>query len=95
MSKAVILAVAAAYVAMSLISATAYALDKRAARKSRRRIRERTLHLLDLVGGWPGACIAQRLFHHKTRDRRFQIWFILTIVLHAAGWGLVIWLRYS
>ncbi|MBL8421138.1 MAG: cold shock and DUF1294 domain-containing protein, partial [Dechloromonas sp.] len=43
------------YAFVSLIAFAAYALDKSAARSGRWRTAESTLHLLSLVGGWPGA----------------------------------------
>jgi len=78
--------------AASLLAFVAYWSDKRRARAGRRRIRERTLHLWSLVGGWPGALVAQRIFRHKTRDLRFLIVYWLTVALHLAGWGAAIWL---
>ncbi len=70
----------------SLVSLASYGLDKRRARLGERRIRERTLHLLDALGGWPGGLMAQRLFRHKTRDLKFQCLFWLTVAGHAALW---------
>jgi hypothetical protein len=40
---------------VSLITFVAYALDKRAARLGRPRTPESTLHVPELLGGWPGA----------------------------------------
>ena len=74
------------YVLASAVTFGAYAFDKFAARQGRRRIRERTLHLLALCGGWPGAWLAQRLLHHKSVKRRFQAVFWSIVILH----GLVL-----
>jgi uncharacterized membrane protein YsdA (DUF1294 family) len=49
-----------------------YGVDKYAARKNWRRIRESTLHLFGLAGGWPGALVAQQLFRHKTAKQPFR-----------------------
>jgi uncharacterized membrane protein YsdA (DUF1294 family) len=57
------------YAGASLIAFVAYALDKAAARAGRWRTQESTLHLLALIGGWPGALLAQRQFRHKTARR--------------------------
>lgn len=57
--------IAAVYGLMSLIAFLAYYLDKRAARLDRPRTPEATLHVLELLGGWPGALLAQRLIRHK------------------------------
>ncbi len=42
----------------SLASFAAYGFDKRRAGTGGRRVPERTLHLLALLGGWPGAILA-------------------------------------
>jgi uncharacterized membrane protein YsdA (DUF1294 family) len=39
------------------------------------------LHALAPLGGWPGALLAQRLFHHKTLKMSFQLVFRLTAAL--------------
>lgn len=77
------------YSFLSLITFIAYAIDKLAARRGGERIRERTLHLLALCGGWPGALAGQWLFRHKTRKPSFQACFWLTVLLNGAlllGW---------
>ena len=70
----------ALYVAMSLITFTAYALDKSAARRSAQRISEQALLSLGILGGWPGAILAQRQFRHKTRKLPFLIAFWAVVV---------------
>lgn len=74
--------VAALYGAASLLCFGAYALDKSAATAGRRRTPERTLLLLGLVGGWPGALLAQQLLRHKTRKTRFRVAFWATVALN-------------
>ena len=76
------------YLAASAITLLVYALDKSAARKDRRRTRESTLHLLSLVGGWPGALAAQQLLRHKSAKPSFQAVFWLTVAVNVAvvGW---------
>lgn len=69
----------------SLLSFALYGWDKRQARRAEARIPEKTLHLLALVGGWPGAWAAQRTFRHKTRKRSFQLIFWATVLLHIAA----------
>lgn len=67
---------------LSLITYVLYALDKSAARGRRHRVPERTLHLLSLLGGWPGALLAQHMLRHKTAKPRFLFVFWLTVLGH-------------
>jgi uncharacterized membrane protein YsdA (DUF1294 family) len=82
------------YLLASMVCFAAYALDKSAARAGTRRTPERTLLLLGLAGGWPGAVLAQQWLRHKTRKQPFQSLFWLTVAAHAAlagwlGWRLL------
>ena len=81
-------AVFALYLGASAVTFIAYAVDKSASRKDQWRISEFALHLLALIGGWPGALAAQRLLRHKTRKQPFQIVFWVTAVMNcgALGW---------
>jgi uncharacterized membrane protein YsdA (DUF1294 family)/cold shock CspA family protein len=65
------------YFGFSLINFIAYAFDKSKAQRGAWRIKESTLHFFSLVGGWPGAAIAQQLLRHKSQKRefRFIVWF--------------------
>jgi hypothetical protein len=36
---------------------------------------EKVLHASELLGGWPGALLAQQLFRHKTRKVSYQLVF--------------------
>jgi len=67
------------YGVMSQLCFCVYGFDKLAARQGWRRARERTLHLLALLGGWPGAWLAQHVFCHKTVKPAFRRWFWLTV----------------
>lgn len=78
-----------AYGAASLLCFVAYWKDKRAAVANRWRTPESTLLLLGLVGGWPGAVVAQQTLRHKTVKRSFQSAFWVTVVLHVAVAGAV------
>ena len=72
------------YLAASAASIVVYAVDKSAARHGRWRTSENMLHLLAVIGGWPGALVAQRLFRHKSRKPSFQAAFVLTVVVNCA-----------
>ena len=79
-------------ISYSVLSATAfmlYAHDKRAAQAGTMRTREQTLHLLDLLGGWPGGLVAQGWLRHKTRKTAFQLVFWATAALNC---GVLAWL---
>jgi len=82
-----------AYLALvNVVTLVAYARDKRAARAGTRRIRERTLHELDLAGGFIGGWLGMRLLRHKTLHRSF----LVVQALAAVAWvGLVILLLRS
>ncbi|SDF62522.1 MULTISPECIES: DUF1294 domain-containing protein [unclassified Duganella] len=62
----------------------AYALDKSAAIERRQRISERTLLLLGLFCGWPGALLAQRMLRHKSSKTSFLLKFWLTVLVNVA-----------
>jgi uncharacterized membrane protein YsdA (DUF1294 family) len=74
------------YVAASLLAYYFYWDDKRRARLGDWRIPEANLHFLALVGGWPGAFIAQQQFRHKTRKLSFQLGFWLIVIVHQLLW---------
>lgn len=84
------LAVVGAYGVASLLAFMLYRRDKRAAGAGADRTRERTLHLVALLGGWPGGLLAQDRFRHKTRKAAFQLVFWGTVALNCAvlGWLL-------
>ena len=67
---------------LSVIAYLLYWLDKLRARQGTWRIAESTLHLASLLGGWPGAFLAQRHFRHKTAKIRFNLLFWLIVTLH-------------
>lgn len=75
-----------AYVVASIITYYFYWDDKRRAKVGEWRIPEENLHFWSLVGGWPGAFIAQRQFRHKTKKLSFQSVFWLTVIGHQLLW---------
>lgn len=78
------------YLLLSCLSYILYALDKVAAGKGRQRTPEATLHLVDLLGGWPGALIAQQQYRHKTVKASFQSVFWFTVLINIAAVFLLV-----
>lgn len=75
-----LLPVAWVYLCLSSITFVAYAIDKSAAKNDRWRTKETTLHVLSLMGGWPGAFLAQKTLRHKSKKHRFQNIFWVTVM---------------
>ncbi len=73
------------YLGASLATFFAYAFDKAAAARGAWRTAENTLHLMALVGGWPGALLAQQILRHKSTKAEFRAVFWATVVLNVAA----------
>ena len=72
-------------VAMLVVSVTAwitYRSDKKAAEAGSWRVSETMMHLLEILGGWPGAFLAQRRYRHKTRKASYQLIFQSIVFLY-------------
>lgn len=70
------------YVVGSLLSFGIYALDKASAVHGGQRVPEITLHLLAVLGGWPGALVAQPYYRHKTIKASFQTGYWVAVILN-------------
>lgn len=81
--------VVAAVAGLSALTFGVYGADKQAARNDQRRTAEKTLHLLALAGGWPGAWAAQRVFRHKSSKASFIAAYQATVWLHLAA--MLVW----
>lgn len=66
----------------SLLTFFIYRYDKRQAEASGWRVPEATLQGLSLLGGWPGAFLAQHGLRHKTAKLSFQVTFWAIVLLH-------------
>lgn len=75
----------AAYTVMSFITYLAYAIDKSAAQRGRWRTSEGMLHLFALLGGWPGALVAQETLRHKSSKVSFRVAFWATVLINCAA----------
>jgi len=85
------LAVPVVYLTASVAAGILYGMDKSAARNGTWRTPEKTLHVLALIGGWPGALFAQNVFRHKSRKMSFQFAFWATVVLNCGALGWLLW----
>jgi uncharacterized membrane protein YsdA (DUF1294 family)/cold shock CspA family protein len=74
--------VAAYVLTISVLTYATYASDKQRARTKGWRTPESHLHLLELLGGWPGAWLAQRQLRHKCSKGSYQFVFWLIILAH-------------
>ena len=79
------------YLVMSALTFLLYGLDKFQASRRGGRVPERTLHLFELLGGWPGALLGMAVFRHKTQKRSFRLVFFAVVALHLAGWAAAGW----
>ena len=89
--------VGAAYLLASVSCFVVYLIAKRAAAAGRRRISEQTLLTLGVLGGWPGAIIAQQTLRHKTQKASFRRAFwgsVLLNVLIFAIFATPLWSRF-
>lgn len=74
----------------SLAALAATGWDKAAARGGRRRVPERVLLSLALVGGSPGLGLAMLAFRHKTRKAPFVLAYLAVLALQGvAAWVLL------
>lgn len=75
--------------ALNLLTFAVYYVDKKAAIRGAQRTPEINLHVLSILGGWPGAFLAQRIFRHKSSKAGFQIIFWMTVVVNIS---VTVWL---
>lgn len=68
--------------AMPALTYLTYASDKKRAQAREWRISEKRLHLLELLGGWPGAFLAQRRLRHKVSKAGYQAVFWLIVLAY-------------
>lgn len=76
--------------AVNVLGAVLFALDKALAQAKRRRVPESTLHLLELFGGWPCMMLLMYAIHHKNRKRTYWLitWTIAVLWLVVVGYIL-------
>lgn len=78
----------AALAGLNLLTFAAYAFDKRAAQRGRWRTPESQLHLLELLGGWPAAAVAQQRLGHKRSKPAYRRTYVAMVALHLVALAL-------
>ena len=93
MSDLTLVGVITGYLAVvNLWSAALVWWDKRHARLGRKRIRERTLYLSALFGGFPGGIWVMRGLRHKTVKTSFIWRYTVAVLIHLSAWAVTIYL---
>ena len=77
------------YAAMSAAAFFLYVKDKKAAEWGGWRTPEQTLHLVSLLGGWPGAGLAQSFLRHKSKKLSFRVIYWVTVFINC---GALYWI---
>jgi uncharacterized membrane protein YsdA (DUF1294 family) len=81
---------------LNLMTFYTYWQDKHAARQGAWRIKEDTLHLLGLAGGWPGAWFAHQILRHKSSKQAFRAVYWATAILNTTAllaWVALPWFQ--
>ena len=81
--KTLLLVLVLHLVFINFVTFVAYGVDKHAARKGNWRVPESNLHTLEFLGGWAGALLGQKIFHHKSKKRSYQTFFWLMMIFEA------------
>lgn len=81
---------ATVYCLVGAVTFAVFGWDKRCAERGERRVPERTLHALELFGGWPGALLAMQVFRHKRRKPEFYV--VTWAIAFGHFLGLSLWL---
>ncbi|HJF33390.1 MAG TPA: DUF1294 domain-containing protein [Sporosarcina psychrophila] len=70
---------------MSIWAFIAMGYDKRQAKRKGRRIPEKDLWTLALLGGGIGAYFGMQVFRHKTRHTSFRVGFLILAMAYGIG----------
>ena len=66
---------------MNVVGFSSMGVDKRRAKNSEWRIREKTLFLIAILGGSVGSILGMKIFHHKTKHTTFVIGMPIILLL--------------
>lgn len=70
------------YLIINIVLFCAMALDKKRAIRGRRRVPEKTLFLMAILGGSIGGFVGMFTQHHKTKHISFYVAYSLTAAMH-------------
>ena len=73
-------------IVINITSGILFSYDKQAAGKNNRRVPERTLHFLEMLGGVFANMVLMYSIHHK--NRKFRYYGVTWVVM--LGWGIMI-----
>ena len=68
-------------ITINVISILVFSIDKAQAKNNKRRVPEKVLHILELIGGVFGIIITMYLIHHKSS--KWQYYIVTYIILLA------------
>lgn len=86
MGNVLIYVITGYFVIINFAAFITYGNDKQRAEKDEFRIPEKTLILLGFIGGPIGALLGMKVFHHKTKKKKFRILVPLSMVLWVFLW---------
>ena len=78
-----------AWAGLNAATLLCFGYDKHQAVMRGRRVPERVLHALTLLGGTLGAGLGMILFRHKIHDRSFRLIFFFIVLVQAAAVYLI------
>lgn len=90
MGTSIITYVAIYFIAINIITFLVYGIDKWKAKRNHWRISEYTLLMLALIGGVIGAWIGMKIFHHKTKHKKFKFGIPAILFIWIAGVVLLV-----
>jgi len=74
------------FLSINLISGLVFSIDKNAAKKGHRRVPERTLHMLEIMGGVFANIFLMFTIRHKNRKFSYWGWTMLVLI----GWVVML-----
>lgn len=73
------------YLVVGILTFLLYGLDKFLAKAEWKRIPERWLHTLTILGGFGGAIIGMQMFNHKKNKPVFKWVILASLIAHSAA----------